>query len=73
MLKNNYQSSLRSIKSIVGIVSALSGIASGILYEYHLNVVVYQPNDTTNTLGLYMLCLSLLLWTIFLAIHFTNK
>lgn len=59
-----------SLLKTLGVIAAIMGIVSSVLYQYHEAVVAYRPDDVSNTLGLYALVLSIILWLVFLILHF---
>ena len=60
---------LHTYKRSLGVIGALSGVASGFAYEYHQKVMLYQKDDVSNTIGLYLWIISGLCWIIFLILH----
>lgn len=73
MAVSKQRENLSSLRRTVGIIAALFGLSSGFLYQYHEAVVIYRPDDITNTFGLYALCASVLFWCAFLVISFVIR
>lgn len=67
------QTNNSSTKQIIGIAAALFGLAAGTLYQRHEAVAPFNPDDVANTLGLYSLVLSSLLWVTFLVIWLVSR
>lgn len=72
MKKQQKQTSISTLK-VIGILAAISGLASGAFYMYHQQVMLYRPNDVSDGFGAAAFLLSVVAWLVFATLYMVKS